>query len=77
MTASFHQEGRFGPIYKTSLITPLFIEMPVPSQECKRHVFYVSTIIGLDFKIVPTPCLLHSWLGTGISIKSGVIKLVL
>ena len=54
MTASFHQEGRFGPIYKTSLITPLVIEMPVPSQECKRHVFYVSTIIGLDFKIVPT-----------------------
>ena len=38
MTASFHSEGRFGSI-KLCLTPPLFIEVPVPSQEiCGKHL---------------------------------------
>ena len=47
---------------KTSLIQPLFIEVPVPSQESEWSCISVlmlailplSTIFLLDFRIVPT-----------------------
>jgi hypothetical protein len=48
--------------YKTSLITPLFIEMSVPIHICEQScicvlwesILYLSAIFIFDFGIVPT-----------------------
>ena len=51
-------------VNKASLTPILFFEMPVPSQECERPCILMlwvsilphSTILLIDFEIVPTVC---------------------
>jgi len=58
--AFYSEEG--GWAHKTSITLPLFIEVPVPSQESERSCICVlgvsilplSTILLLDFRTVPT-----------------------
>jgi len=40
--------------YKSSLIPPLLIEVPVPRQDSERSIFLLSTILMFDFGIFLT-----------------------
>jgi hypothetical protein len=50
MTASFHLEGRVWA-HNTSLALPLFIEVPVPSQESRRPYIYIYAGADPGFQV--------------------------
>jgi hypothetical protein len=55
----------------SGLAPPLFIEVPVPSQESEQFNPYTPGLVqALQSKVEGLNCSL-SWLGTGTSIKSG------
>ena len=63
---------------KTSLTPPLFIEVPVPSQESERYIyvqgidFSLSAICILDFGIVRTFYLKRAYFVSGILVPVSI-----